>query len=150
MKLTQLLRARETLLRQTALANLAFAYETLDAFAGRVARARLTGTVNLKPADPTEDRYWATLTALEGNQSVIEEHFTEEDLTDVADAIAFASGRPEFDLTFALEEFTDRFLVPLRHGLEQSGIAVDLPSAHTERPTASDPQDNSRQTRPSP
>ena len=141
MKLTQLLRAREALQRQTALANLAFAYQTLDAFAGRIARARLIGRVNLKPAAPDEDRYWATLTALDGSQAVIEEHFADEDLMDLADAIAYATGREDFDITFSLEEFADNFLPPLRHALEQAAIVVDLPARPSERPAANDPRD---------
>lgn len=147
MKLTQLLKAREALLRQTALANQAFAYQTLDAFAARIARAGLAGRVTLKPADPDADRYWATLTAHESSQSVIEEHFTEEDLTDIADAVAYATGRPEFEMTFELEDFADRFLASLRHALEQSGIVVD--TAPPPAPRASDPHDGSRQTRSS-
>jgi hypothetical protein len=95
--------------------------------AARAARARLVGKVNLKPADPDEDRYWATLTALEGSQSRIEEHFTEEDLTDVSDAIAFATGRETFDLLFNLEDFSDIFLGPLRAALEQAGVTIDAP-----------------------
>lgn len=134
MKLSQLLNARPTLNRQANLANLAFAYETLADFATRVARARLTGRVNLKPVDPHAERYWATLTALEGSQAVIEEHFTDEDLTDAADAIAYATGRPSFDLTFRIEDFADHFLVPLRNALEQSGIVVDHSVAELEAP----------------
>lgn len=126
MKLTQLLKARDALVRQAALANLAFAYETLDTFATRISRAQLTGQVHLKTADPDAERYWGTLTALEGSQAVIEEHFTEENLTDVTDAIAYATGRNDFELTFEIEDFADIFLAPLRHALEQSGIEVDL------------------------
>lgn len=142
MKLTQLLRAREALQRQTALANLAFAYQTLDAFAGRIARARLIGRVNLKPAAPDDERYWATLTALDGSQAVIEEHFADEDLMDLADAIAFATGREDFDVTFSLEEFAENFLPPLRHALEQAGIVIDVATQPAERPAANDPRDS--------
>lgn len=144
MKLTQLLRGREALLRQTALANLAFAYQTLDAFAGRIARARLVGRVNLKPAAPDEDRYWATLTALEGSQAVIEEHFSDEDLMDFADAVAYATGRENFDVTFPLEDFAENFLPPLRHALEQAGIAIDPSPRDLERPALNDPRDDAR------
>jgi hypothetical protein len=127
MKLSRLLHARETLVRQAGLANLAFAYQTLERFAARIARARLTGKVNLQPADPDDDRYWATLTALTGSQAALEEHFTEEDLTDVADAIAYATGRGTFDLVFHLDDFGEIFLRPLRAALEQAGITIDAP-----------------------
>lgn len=130
MKLSQLLKARDALNRRAQLANLAFAYETLATVALRVARARLVGRVTLKPVDPDADRYWATLTALEGSQAAIEEHFTEEDITDLADAIAYATGRPAFEFTFEISAFADIFLEPLRHSLEQSGIDVDRALPH--------------------
>jgi hypothetical protein len=136
MKLSQLLKARETLVRQAGLANLAFAYRTLGEFATRIARARLVGQVNLKTADPDADRYWATLTALEGSQSVIEEHFTEEELTDFTDAIAYATARDSFDLTFEIQNFAENFLVPLRAVLEQAGIEVDAGQPGIEQPTS--------------
>lgn len=125
MKLNQLLDARETLQRQAGLANLAFAYETLREFAARIARGQLKGEVTLKSADADEDRYWATLTPKQGNASVIEEHFTEEELTDFADAVAFATGHEDFEATFLLEEFPQAFIAPLRAVLEQSGVVFD-------------------------
>lgn len=125
MKLSQLLNARDALNRRAQLANLAFAYETLAAIAHRIARARLSGRVTLRPIDPEADRYWATLTALEGSQAAIEEHFTEEDLSDLADAIAYATGRSGLEFTFEISAFSDIFLDPLRHSLEQAGIEID-------------------------
>lgn len=129
MKLSQLLNARQLLLRQAGLANLAFAYHLLSRVATRLHRARLTGRVRLQSADPDADRYWATLTALDGRQSLIEEHFTDEDLNDLADALAFATNRDELDLTFDLEDFASDFVAPLRTALEQAGITVDAASA---------------------
>lgn len=124
-KLNQLLDAREALQRQAGLANLAFAYETLREFAERIARGKLQGEVTLKSADTEAERFWATLTPHHGSQSVIEEHFTEEDLTDFADAVSFATGHEEFEATFSLEEFPQAFLVPLRSVLEQAGVQVE-------------------------
>ena len=40
--------------------------------------------------DAPAGRNWATLTALEGSPSALEEMFTDEDLMDFADAVAFA------------------------------------------------------------
>jgi len=134
MKLSQLLNARDALNRRAQLANLAFAYEALAAFAFRVARARLAGRVTLKPVDPEADRYWATLTALEGSQAALEEHFTEEDVTDLADAIAFATGRPTLEFTFEISAFAEIFLDPLRQSLAQSGIEVDRALPHLDTP----------------
>jgi hypothetical protein len=129
--MNQLLDAREALQRQAGLANLAFAYETLREFAERIARGKLQGEVTLKSADSTSERYWATLTPHRGSQSVIEEHFTEEDLTDFADAVSFATGHEEFEATFSLEEFPQAFLVPLRSVLEQAGVQVEPDSVST-------------------
>ena|SRR6266542_3617823 len=132
MKLSQLLRAREGLIRRAGLANLAFAYQLLSNFARRIARARLVGLVNLKSADAEAERAWASLTALEGSQSVIEEHFTDEDLMDFADALVYITGGDEVDLTFRLEDLTENFLIPLRGVLEQAGVLVDaeLPASN--------------------
>lgn len=125
MKLSQLLNAREGLLRRAGLANLAFAYQTLTDFAHRVARARLSGSVNLKSADPDDERYNASLTALDFNQSLIEEHFTDEDLTNLADAIAYLAAKDDVDITRRIEDFAENFTGPLRSVLEQAGIVVD-------------------------
>lgn len=134
MRFNELLEAREALQRQARMANLAFAYETLREFAQRIARAQLKGEVNLKSADPDADRYWATLTALHGKQSLIEEHFTEEDLTDFADAISYATGHEDFEATFSIEDFPQAFLAPLRSALEQSGIVMDEEPLPIEKP----------------
>jgi hypothetical protein len=125
MKLSILLNQRQALLRQARLANLAFAYAKLGDFAGRIARARLGGEVSLKHAAPDAGHYWASLTALAGPQSVIEEHFADEDLMDLADVLSFITGRNDHEFTFRLEELADKFLAPLRLELEQAGVALD-------------------------
>ena len=138
MKISQLLKARDALVRQASFANLAFAYEVLGDFANRIARAGIVGHVNLKTADVSVERYWATLTPLEGSQSVIQEHFTDEDLTDFTDAIAYATGRDHFELQFQIEDFSDIFLTPLRHALEQAGIEIDQAPARIEERASND------------
>ena len=125
MKLSNILAQRQALLRQARLANLAFAYQTLGRFAGRIARARIGGRVSLTQAAPDAERYWASLTALEGSQSVIEEHFTDEDIMDLADVISYLTAHETLDLTFRLEDLADTFLAPLRAELEQAGVAID-------------------------
>lgn len=126
MKLSKLLTTRQALLRQAQLANLAFAYAVLDRFATRIANANLRGLVKLRPADPSEERFWATLRALEGNQSVLEEHFADHELIEFADAMAFAAEEEFTELDFRLEELGEKFLLPLRHMLELSGIEIDV------------------------
>jgi hypothetical protein len=128
-KLSILLAERERLLRQARLANLAFTYQSLSSFAERIARAQLRGAVMLKPVAPHEERYCATLTALEGSQSIIEEHFTDEDLVELTDAIGFTTGHNGVEITFRLEELAEVFLAPLRAELERKGVAIDAPAA---------------------
>jgi hypothetical protein len=126
-KLSTLLAQRQAVLRQARLANLAFAYRTLGIFERRVARAHLSGRVVLKPAAPHAERYWAVLLALEGSQSVIEEHFTDEDLMELADVLGFIAGNDSAEITFRLEELAEGFLVPLRVELEREGVKIDGP-----------------------
>lgn len=126
MKLSSLLTQRPALLQQARLANLAFAYDRLSDFARRVARAHLAGNVRLQTAAPEAQRYYPTLTALEGNQSVIEEHFSDEDLLDFADVLTYVSNENQLDLVFRLDELEIRFLIPLREELAKAGVALDL------------------------
>lgn len=125
MKLTKLLAQRGALLQQVRLANLAFAYDQLADFAGRISRAQLGGKVELKPADPGTGLGWATLTALEGSQSVIEEHFTDSDLMVLADIIVYLTGQENPVFTFHLENLPEEFLAPVRRELEQNGVRID-------------------------
>jgi hypothetical protein len=125
MKLSKLLATRQGILRQARLANLAYAYTTLKRLADRIANARLSGAVRLQPADPTEERYWATLTALEGHQSVIEEQFSDQDLADLADAAVFAIGGEFAAIEFPLENLREQFVAPIRELLDEAGVIVD-------------------------
>ena len=125
MKLSTLLSHRRALLQQARLAAYAFAYWKLGEFAARVARARLRGEVNLTRAAPDAEQCGSSLLVLEGNQSVIDEHFTDEDIMDFADAAAVIAGEGRLDLTFRIEELEKEFIAPLRCKLEESGVAID-------------------------
>ena len=129
MKLSHLLHQREALLRQTRLANLAYAYRRFGDFAGRIASAQLRGKVSLQPADLAAERYWPVLTALEGNQSVIEEHFTDEDILELEELIFFVTGEDDTETVFRWEEIGARFMRPLRRQLLQAGISLERESA---------------------
>ncbi len=133
MKLSSLLQHRPALLRQLRLANLAFAAQALGEFSTRVARAGLRGRVTLRPVDPDHDLYAVTLTALDANQSVIEEHFGDEDLILLADVLGFVAGDTTRELTFHIDHL-DEFLAPLRAELEKAGIEFDAPAAPVPRP----------------
>ena len=129
MKLSKLLATRHILLRQAHLASLAHAYHALQRLAARVAAAKLHGLVRLQPADPAAERYWPTLIALEGNQSVIEEQFSDDDILELADAVVLAIAANYDELDFQLEDLAEKFVTPLRLALEQAGVAVDLDRA---------------------
>lgn len=145
MKLSFLLAQRQALLRQARLAHLAHAYDRLDDFAHRVARARLHGEVHLQATAPESGNYAASLTALQGAQSVIEEHFTDGDIMSLADVVTDVSGQRELDLTFPLEELASRFLVPLRQQLLQAGIELDQHHGPAAPSDHEDPADRLRQ-----
>lgn len=126
MNFHQLLQQRDALLRQARLANTAFAYRRLCDYAGRIDRARLHGEVTLRPADPSEDPPWPELIAEEGSQSVIEEHFLDEDIIELADILAFLGGNGQpAEYTFRIEELGSRFLPGLRRELERAGVALE-------------------------
>jgi hypothetical protein len=138
MKLSHLITQREALLRRTHLSNLAFAYRQLDTLIARLDRAQLRGLVCLQPRDPAADRYWPVLTALEGSQSVIEEHFTDGDVADLADLLTFGTGRDDAAVDFRLEELGKRFLAPLRSELLRAGVQLEHESRSQSAPGKSD------------
>lgn len=125
MKLSLLLLQREALLRQTRLANLAFVYRHLGSVVARISRAQLRGEVCLQLAEPAAERYWPVLTAREGNQSVIEEHFTDANILELADLIGFITGKAGVDTTFRLENMAAEFLAPLEQKLEEAGVELE-------------------------
>lgn len=126
MKISKLLDSHRVLLQQARLANLAQAFLTLRRFAERVRRSRLGGLVQLRQPDAAEERLWASLTALEGSQAVIEEHFTDEELMEFADAVAFLHETNALDVTFRLEHLAALFVQPLEAELRRCGVEFDL------------------------
>lgn len=123
-KLSHLVGQRMDLLQQVRLANFAFAYQTLREFSLRIARGQLCGRVTLAPVDADEERYTVTLTAHEMPQSRIEEHFSDEDLALFADVMGFATGHPQHELMFHIDQLGE-FVGALRSDLERSGIEID-------------------------
>lgn len=129
MNFHQLLLQRDAVLHQARLANLAFAYDRLADFAGRLARAQIRGELTLGLADPAGDRPWPVLLAVEGSQSVIEEHFTEEAIVELADIFAYLrEDREIMEFTFRPAELETRFLAGLRSDLEAGGVSLDAPA----------------------
>ncbi|ATC65651.1 hypothetical protein CMV30_17810 [Nibricoccus aquaticus] len=125
MNFSDLLKNRQSLLRQAHLANLAFSYATLRHFAERVSNARLQGRVRLRPADDEEGASPASLIALEGNQSVIEEHFSDEEIHLLADSIAFALETSFDEVEFHIEHLGEKFTSALRVELNEAGVTID-------------------------
>ena len=126
MKISKLIATHHAIIQQARLANLAQVYVTLRRCAERVQRARLCGLINLRQPDADEGRLWASLTALEGSQSVLEEHFCDEELMEFADAVAYVRGTRKLDITFRLEALTKEFVTPLEAQLKQAGVDFDL------------------------
>jgi len=126
MKISKLIATHHAIIKQARLANLAQAYLTLRRCAERVQRARLSGLVNLRQPNAGEGRLWATLTALEGNQSVLDEHFCDEDLMEFADAVAFIRGISDLNLSFRIETLMTEFVIPLETHLDLAGVELDL------------------------
>lgn len=131
MKFFQLLHQRETLIRQAHLANVAFAYQRLGDFGARIARAGLRGEVTLRTADSAVDL--PELLAHDFNQSVIEEHFLDEDVFDLEAILKFLGEIDgKNDVTFRLEDLENRFRPALRRELEQEGVQLDRDKPHAE------------------
>jgi len=126
MKISKLIATHDSIIEQARLANLAQAYVTLRRYAERVQRARLSGLVNVRQPDADEGRLWASLTALEGKQSVLEEHFCEEELMEFADALAFVRQTSNLNLTFRLEALSAEFVAPLEAELKRAGVILDF------------------------
>lgn len=125
MNFHHLLHQRDALLRQARLANRAFAYQRLEVVASRIAQARLQGLVELRPGDPEGEQPWPGLRALEGSQSVLEEHFLDEEIVELADILGFVGEELPVDgFRFRLEELAGRYLPPLRRELEAAGITL--------------------------
>ena len=127
MKLSALLASRPTILRQAALAHIAAAWLTLHHASTRIAAAGLHGTVRLTQSDPDEDEApSAALTSSEIRSSVLEEHFTEDDLVELADAIGYATDSDRIDVELLIETLGETYETPLLRTLKKSGVTLDF------------------------
>lgn len=124
MRISSLLRRRDTLLKQAYLANLAHAHQRLARIVERIARTGLRGWVRLQPADPEAGHYGPTLKACRRSPAFIEEHFTEEDIAELAQVIEFATEDYGAEQIFRLEELGPRYLQPIRAELERAGVRL--------------------------
>jgi len=87
---------------------------------------------------PDEDRFWPVLTALEGNQSEIEEHFTDEDVADLATCWRSIQAVMTSMVNFRLEDLGGKFLAPLRVELLKEGVQLENEPCPQSAPEQSD------------
>ena len=125
MKLHHLLQNRPLLLQRKRLADVAFAFDELGKFARRISTGNLRGAVELHLADPDMGLAWPVLVGVGCSQSVVDEHFLDKDVLDLADLLVFASGNErKTTFSFRLEELERRFLRPLQRELENAGVEL--------------------------
>lgn len=124
MNFEKLLHDREALLRSARLANLAFAYARLGEVSARLRRAGLPGALTLELPDDESERFWPTLVAHSAAPSLIEEHFLDEEILELADVLAFLreEGEPVSD-TFSLATIDERWRPHLRERLQRAGVS---------------------------
>ncbi len=126
MNIRHLIQQRSQLLKQTRLANVAFAYERLGEFGRRIARANLRGSVTVQPADPSIDRLWPEISSDQISAAVLTEHFLDSDIAELADLLAFVcEDQQPTAHTFAIECLADEVGPALLAELRQAGVAVD-------------------------
>ena len=132
MKFDDLLNYRDELVRHARLANVAYAYQWLTDFSARIAQSGLRGEVMLRSADAEGHPRRPVLVALDFSQAVVEEHFLDAEIAELAGVLAFAhNGSLVIELKFRLEEIEGS---ALRRDLEVSEIFPEetAPSADAE------------------
>lgn len=130
MKFQDLLYRRDELIREARLANVAYAYQWIGDFAARIAQSGLRGEVTLLGPNPEEERLQPILRAENFSQSVIEEHFLNEEIAELAAVLAFAYGAGMVaEVRFKLEDVGPHVLPRLRLELEASGVQLEEPAS---------------------
>lgn len=133
MNLSNLIASRETVLAQARLANMAFAYATLKRISAVVNRTGLTHLVRLQQPNEHEERYCASLQALTGSQAVLDEHFSDDDVLALADAIAVCTPGVGLDATVMLQALEAQYVVPLELALQRAGVNLDSSGLEVQR-----------------
>jgi hypothetical protein len=123
MKFSHLLHQRDQLIRQARLANLAYAHAQLQRFVARCQRAGLTGPCVLREGDAADGLPWPTLTAAGVSPAVLQEHFLEEEIVELADIFAFLDGGTRLpELVFLPRDLVQSVLPALRRELAEAGV----------------------------
>lgn len=96
-------------------AKLAYAYQQMGKFAGRIAGAGLCGEVVLRGPDPEAQQPLAVLQARGFSQSVIEEHFLDEEITELHAVLSYVHpAEVVFEMRFRLEDIGAVYLPAFR------------------------------------
>lgn len=133
MTFDDLLSYRDELLQHARLANVAYAYQWLNDFTTRIARSGLRGEVMLRSADAEGAPRRPVLFAEDFSQAVVQEHFLEDEIAELARVLAFVhNGSVIIELKFRLEELAPRFLPALRRELEEADILPAEPASPVE------------------
>ena len=133
MKFDDLLNYRDELVRHARLANVAYAYQWLTDFRARIAQSGLRGEVMLRGADAEGHPRRPVLRAVDFSQAVVQEHFLDEEIAELAGVLAFThNGSLIIELKFRLEEIAARFLPALRRELEESEVFPEEPASSSE------------------
>ena len=133
MNLSKLIASRESIVAQARLANMAFAYATLKRLSAVVARGQISGLIRLQEPNEKEERFWPALTALSGSQAVLDEHFSDDDVAVMADAVAVATPGNSLDVTFQIENLERDYVIPLEVALHRLGVKLDATEVHADQ-----------------
>lgn len=109
------------------IAKLAFAYQQLGKFAERIAKAGLRGKVVLRGENPGGDQPRSVLIAHGFSQSVIEEHFLQEEITVLHAVLAYVNqADPIYEMRFRLEDIGAVYFPAFRlaEALARKGLAA--------------------------
>ena len=121
MKFDELLNRRDELLKAARLANLAYAYQWLENFSGRIARHGLQGEVVLRGPNPDANLYEPVLASRELSHAVLDEHFLQEEVTELYSMLKFVHDSSLIvEAKFRLEDLGEVYLPVLRRVLEMA------------------------------
>jgi hypothetical protein len=115
------------LLQVIRIAKLAYAYQQMAKFAGRIANAGLRGEVALRGPDPEADRPVPVLLACGFSQSVIDEHFLSDEIAELYAVLAYVhQAEVIFEMRFRLEDIGAVYLPAFRlaEALARKGLAA--------------------------
>ena len=123
MKYQELLDHRDELIRVAKLANIAHAHHWLGGFAERIERAGLRGEVVLRGPEPDEGRADPEMLAQDFSQSVVEEHFTADEIRELHAVLSFVHDAERIvEARFRLEGVGDLYLPAIRRVLVVMGV----------------------------